>query len=96
MKENKKSKDSTQNKKDKKLKKSSSKNGYPLVIRNLENNKEDTIPFVTNYTFAKEKMILSYITTGIKDSIKSGVYVKNLKSNNTKQVFESHNKTKYF
>ena len=62
----------------------------------VENDKEDTIPFVTNYTFAKEKMILSYITTGIKDSIKSGVYVKNLKSNNTKQVFESHNKTKYF
>ena len=96
LKENKKSKDLTKNKKDKKLKKSSSKNGYPLVIRNLENNKEDTIPFVTNYTFAKEKMILSYITTGIKDSIKSGVYVKKLKSNNTKQVFESHNKTKYF
>ena len=96
LKENKKSKDSTQNKKNKNLKKSSSKNGYPLVIRNLENDKEDTIPFVTDYTFAKEKTILSYITTGIKDSIKSGVYVKNLKSNNSKQVYESHNKTKYF
>ena len=59
LKENKKLKDSTQ-KKNRKSKKSSSKNGYPLVIRNLENDKEDTIPFVTNYTFAKEKMILSY------------------------------------
>ena len=57
LKENKKSKDSTQSKKDKKLKKSSSKNGYPLVIRNLENDEEDTIPFVTNFTFAKENMI---------------------------------------
>lgn len=52
FKENKKSKDSTQNKKDKKVKKSSSKNGYPLVIRDLETEKEDTIHFVTNYTFA--------------------------------------------
>ena len=96
FKENKKSKDSTQNKKDKKVKKSSSKNGYPLVIRDLETEKEDTIPFVTNYTFAKKGMILSYTTSGIKDSIKPGVYVKNLKSNNTKQVYESHDKTKYF
>ena len=36
LKENKKSKDSTQIKKNRKLKKSSSKNGYPLVIRNLD------------------------------------------------------------
>ena len=93
LKDNKKSKDSTQNKK---VKKSSSKNGYPLVVRNLETEKEDTIPFVTNYTFAKNRMILSYTTTGIKDSIEPGVYVQNLKSNNLKHVFESHNKTNYF
>jgi hypothetical protein len=41
-------------------------------------------------------MILSYTTTGIKDSIKPGVYVQNLKSNNLKHVFESHDKTNYF
>ena len=66
LEENKKLKDSTQSKK---VKKGSSKNGYPLVIRDLETEKEDTIPFVTNYTFAKKGMILSYTTTGIKDSI---------------------------
>ena len=32
----------------------------------------------------------------MKDSIKSGVYVRNLKSNKSKQVYESHDKTKYF
>ena len=61
LKENKKSKDSTQNKKNKNLKKSSSKNGYPLVIRNLENDKEDII---TDICWA-----LSYLSDGAKDRI---------------------------
>ena len=48
----KKSKDSIKSK-DKK-KKPSAINGYPLVIRNLDTSKEDTIPFVTNYIFSKK------------------------------------------
>ena len=73
-----------------------SERGYPLIIRNLKTNKEDTIPFVTNYTFAKEEMVLSYTTTGIKDSINPGVYIRNLKLSKSKQVHESHYKTKYY
>jgi len=73
-----------------------SEKGYPLIIRNLKTNKEDTIPFVTNYTFAKEGMVLSYSTSGLKDSINPGVYIKNLKTNSSKQIHRSHEKTKYF
>ena len=80
----------------KKMKKKSFKNGYPLVILNLNTGEEDTIPYVTDYTFAEDSKILSYITTGIKDSIKAGVYVNDLKNGESKHIYESHNKTKYF
>ena len=77
-------------------KKISSKNGYPLIIRNLNTSAEDTIPYVTSYYFANEGSVLAYSTTGKKNKIKPGVYVKDLNSNLTKHVFDSHNKTKYF
>ena len=71
IKKNKKPKDSTKTKE--KSKKPSIKNGYPLVIRNLNTNQEDTIQFVTDYTFSKEQKIISYITTGDDNVIKPGV-----------------------
>tara|TARA_Y100000768_G_scaffold296478_1_gene230284 strand:+ start:4665 stop:7430 length:2766 start_codon:yes stop_codon:yes gene_type:complete len=80
----------------KKMKKKGLENGYPLIIRNLYTGEEDTIPYVTDYTFAEDSEILSYITTGIKDSIKAGVYVNDLKSSESRHIYESHNKTKYF
>ena len=89
-------KDTTKKKLKKKIKKASSKNGYPLVIHNLNTGEKDTIPYVTSYSFAKEAEILSYITTGIDDSINAGVYVINLKKYDSKNIFQSHNKTKYF
>ncbi len=85
----------TKNKKPK-VKKVSAKNGYPLVIRNLQTAKEDTIYFVTSYVFAKEGKKLAYTTTGVKDKTEAGVYVVDLENNSTKQVFSSHEKTKYF
>ena len=96
QKKSKKVKDSTQKKSKKKAKKPSSKNGYPLIIRDLKTSVEDTIHFVTNYTFAKKAKTLAYTTTGMKGKMKAGVYVKDLKTNTTKQVFNSHQKTKYF
>ena len=87
---------SVKNKSSKKLKKPSSKNGYPLVIRNLDSSVEDTIPYVTNYTFSNKSESLAYTTTGIKDSIQAGVYLKNLKSNSIKHVYSSHDKAKYY
>ena len=85
----------TKNKKPK-AKKASAKNGYPLVIRNLQTAKEDTIYFVTSYVFAKKGKKLAYTTTGVKDKTEAGVYVVDLDKNMTKQVFTSHEKTKYF
>ena len=76
-------------------KKPSSKNGYPLIIRNLDTEEEDTIPFVLDYTFSKEEKFISYITSGEKNSTKPGIYVKDLSNNVTKHVYESHVKTKY-
>ena len=82
--------------KSKSIKKPSPKNGYHMIIRNLTTSKEDTIPFVTNYSFAKEGNVLAYSTTGANKKYKPGVYVKDLISNKEKHVFDSHQKTKYF
>ena len=67
-----------------------------MVIHNLNNNAEDTIPFVTSYTFSKKSNVLAYSTTGIKDSIDPGIYIKYLKSNLTQNVYKSHDKAKYY
>ena len=67
-----------------------------MVIHNLNNSAEDTIPFVTSYTFSKKSNVLAYSTTGIKDSIDPGVYIKYLKSNLTQNVYKSHDKAKYY
>ena len=94
VKKSEKSNDTTKSKK--KVKKPSAINGYPLVIRNLETSVEDTIHFVTNYTFAKKNQTVAYSTTGLNGSYETGVYVKDLKKNETKLVFSSHKKTKYY
>ena len=78
----------------KKAKKVSTKNGFHLVVRNLITQKEDTIKYVKNFSFAKEGKRLAYITTG-KDKI-GGVYVLNLENNATTEVFTAKNTSKYF
>ena len=94
--EKKSEKNSDTTKSKKTFKKPSSINGYPLVIRNLETYIEDTIQYVTNYTFAKESKTLAYSTTGMNGSYSPGVYVRDLNKNETKHVFRSHKKTKYY
>ncbi|MCG1036808.1 alpha/beta hydrolase family protein [Polaribacter sargassicola] len=81
--------------KKKKTKKVSSKNGYHLVIRHLENGLEDTLQFVTKHAISKEGKVITYSTTGFKDKIKSGVYKYDVKKRTTNLLFESHNKTTY-
>ena len=83
-------------KKAKKAKKVSKTNGYHLVIRSLNSGNEDTIKYVTNYSFAKEGRRMVYVTTGDDENVKPGVYIRNFDNNTTSQVFESHKKTKYF
>ena len=66
-----------------------------MVIRNLQTAKEDTIPFVTNYMFAKEGKKLAYTTTGNANNENAGVFVVDLDNKTSRQIFASHSKTTY-
>ncbi|MET1258909.1 prolyl oligopeptidase family serine peptidase [Flagellimonas sp. DF-77] len=81
-------------KKKKKAKKVGKKTGYHLVLHDLETQNEDTIPFVTDFTFAKKGKWLAYITTGtVLDSL-TEVKVRNMETGATTTV-HSGRKTKY-
>ena len=88
--------DKSKKKSAKKSKKVSAKNGYHLVLRNLATQKEDTIKFVKNYSFAKEGRTLTYITSGNIGDTNGGVFVLDLNDNKTTNVFSATNKSKYF
>ena len=83
------------NTKKKKAKKVSARNGYHLILRNLATKKEDTIKYVTSYSFAKEGKSLAYISTGELATENGGVYVLNLNNNQKTEVFTAANKSKY-
>lgn len=85
----KKEKDSTDTKKDKKAKKVSKKNGYHVVLRNLRTKKEDTLKFVTHYTFAKKGEYFAYTSTGQDKDSDSGVVVINLKTNKADTIYNA-------
>lgn len=80
----------------KKTKKVSKTNGYHLVIRNLATQKEDTLKFVTNFSFAKEGKRLAYTSTGTNEKKESGVFVINLDNKTISQVFSANAKANYF
>ncbi|MFN0729393.1 alpha/beta hydrolase family protein [Polaribacter gochangensis] len=82
--------------KPKKVKKVSAKNGYHLVIRNLATQKEDTIKYVTSYSFAKEGKSLAYVSTGETADENGGVSILNLDNNKQTEVFSAANATKYY
>ncbi|WP_298262536.1 prolyl oligopeptidase family serine peptidase [uncultured Lutibacter sp.] len=70
----------------KKSKKVSKKNGYHLILRNLLTSKQDTFKFVTNYSFAKDGKKLSFISTGVEDIFKSGVYIYDIETGGLKNI----------
>ena len=84
--------DKTKKKKEKKVSKT---NGYHLVLMQTENQKQDTLKFVTSYAFAKEGKRLLYTTTGDDANEQAGVYLLNLENNSKTQVFTAHAKAKY-
>lgn len=91
-----KKKDTTQvKKKQKKVKKVSKDNGYHLVIRQLESGVEDTLKFVHRYSIAKEGQFIIYATSGEELKGNGGIYRYDAKTRKSKQLFESHYKTKY-
>ncbi|SEM08629.1 Dipeptidyl aminopeptidase/acylaminoacyl peptidase [Chitinophaga rupis] len=59
-----------------------STSGTPLIIRNLKDNKEDTLPHVLEYTFSKPgNKLLAEITTAKKDPLsKAGVLLWDIAS----------------
>lgn len=85
----------TKEKKKEKLKKVGKDNGYHLVLRNLENNSQDTIKFVKDYIFAEKGKYLAYSSTGETKKDSSGVFIMNLVSN-SKIVLHKATKAKYF
>ena len=87
--------DKTKTKSKKKVKSVSKTNGYHLVIRNLETQKEDTLRYVTKHAIAMNGQSIAYSTTGIKGELKSGVYRYDVSTSSSSLVFESHSKTKY-
>ena len=84
----------TKKEKKKKLKKVGKKNGYHVVLRNLETLKQDTLKFVTDYTFAEKGSAFAYTTTGTDKESDSGVSVLNLESGQTRNIY-STKKAKY-
>ncbi|MTI21957.1 S9 family peptidase [Fulvivirga sp. RKSG066] len=87
--------DSTAAKKPKKEKKVGKETGYHLVIRNLESQQQDTIPFVTDYSLAKEGERLLYSTSGKDSTFLQGVYYLDLSTNTTRALHQSKGKFKH-
>ncbi|WP_430816911.1 alpha/beta hydrolase family protein [Carboxylicivirga sp. RSCT41] len=63
---------------DEKVKKESKENGYMLNIRHLLSGEVIQIPYVTDYTFAKNKEVIAFVSTGNDNDVEPGVYYYNL------------------
>lgn len=72
----------------KKGKKASSKNGYPLVVYNLQTSETDTLPFVKTYLFAEEGKKLLLSSTGKDSTFEAGVYLQDLNSKQSTPLFQ--------
>lgn len=88
------SSDTSEKKKDK-PKKVGKKNGYHLVLLNLETNQNDTLKFVTDYVFAKKGKWLAYASSGETKKSDAGIFVRNLETNETKTLHQAP-KAQYF
>lgn len=84
----------SEEKEKKKSKKVSKKNGYHLVVHDLDTKAHDTFRYVTSYTFAKHGEKIAFTTTGNKDDEAPGVYLLDFKKASLTNI---HNtlKTKY-
>ncbi|MFT5833256.1 MAG: dipeptidyl aminopeptidase/acylaminoacyl peptidase [Cognaticolwellia sp.] len=79
----------------KKVKKESEENGYHLIVRNLLNNIEDTLKFVTEYEFTEDGKSLAYLTTGIDSTdYDAGIYIYNTENRGISAAFYNPNGAK--
>lgn len=74
-------------------KKTSPDNGYPLNIKKL-GGETVQFPFVTDYLFAKDEKILTFVSTGDKDNFKPGVYYYDLETEELKPAIQGEAKYK--
>lgn len=63
-------------------KKEGKENGNRLIIRNLGSEKQDTVPFVTEFSLAKKSPRLALISTGRDSAWQAGAYFFDLEKNN--------------
>ncbi len=78
----------------KKPKKVGKKTGYHVVLRNLDTQKEDTLKFVTHFTFAKKGKWFAFTSTGVDKEDEAEVFVMNLE-NGQRTKIHSAKKAQY-
>lgn len=81
------------NDEDENNKKPSSDNGYPLHINTLPGETVE-FPFVTDYSFAEDKEILAFVSTGDDNDFEAGVYQYNLDKKKLTTVMQGEAKYK--
>ncbi|RLD75708.1 MAG: S9 family peptidase, partial [Bacteroidetes bacterium] len=78
-------KDSTKTKekpkKKNKSKKENKKNGFRLIVKDLNTLKQDTFPFVTEYVFSEKGSKLMFLSSGKDSTFQQGVYMVDLSTN---------------
>jgi dipeptidyl aminopeptidase/acylaminoacyl peptidase len=82
-------------KKTKKIKKNTDDNGYSLVLKNLNDNKEISFGYVKDYSFAKYGQGLLFSSTGNDSTMKAGAYWYNLSTQQLTLLHEGKPKFKY-
>ncbi|MGB5360940.1 MAG: hypothetical protein WBN27_13445, partial [Eudoraea sp.] len=96
LEELKKEKDTTEEKgvSDKK-KKAGKKNGYHLLVQDIQTGQKDTFKFVTDYVFAKKGNLLAFATTGKDKKDNSSIYILDFEKASLTQVHTAK-KAKYY
>jgi dipeptidyl aminopeptidase/acylaminoacyl peptidase len=79
-------------KEDKKAKEESAKNGHLLTLFNTANNELIQFPFVKEYHFAKDKEIITFVSSGNDKDFKAGIYAYNLSEGTKHEVLISDGK----
>ncbi len=75
-----------------KIKKQDKKNGYHLILHNLETQDQDTFKYVTQYIFAREGKRLAFVSTGETEDEGAGVFVYNLEEDELTNIHETDSK----
>lgn len=76
----------------KKQKKSTDKNGYPLTLRQLSTGQSFTLPYVTSYKLSEEGGTLLAFSNGNDSTIQKGVYTFDSSDPGFNSIFESKGK----